>query len=150
MPSTITRQKIMDAVIARLAAITGPATYYTNFGGRVFDWRKTPIGNDELPALNVMDPDDVALLNEMKGGGTDLPHDLTVIVSVPVFGTSADMRKAIADVYKAISTDETWGGLAYLTDPLGDTINVAQEDRRVLSVDITLQIKYKTTKWEES
>ena len=160
MPSTITRQKLVDAVKARMATILTSAGYYTNLGLKVSEWRATPFGEEELGGCSVSDPEDVPIQESIKGGGTVQDRWLTVVISLPFSGGSftsgATMRQAVADVYKAIGAAtpgfnlESWGGLAMLTEDMGNTKVVSQEEHRLIGVDITIRIMYRTRKWQES
>jgi hypothetical protein len=160
MPSTITRQKLVDAVKARMATILIANGFYTDIGKNVMEWRTAPIGDEDLGSCSVSDPEDVPIQESIKGGGTVQDRWLTVVISLPFAGGSstsgATMRQAVADVYKAIGAVtpgfnlESWGGLAMLTEDMGNTQVVRQEEHRLIGVDITIRIMYRTAKWQES
>ena len=158
--STISRQLLLDAVKARLATIRTAAGYYTDIGATVSEWRVTAFDEGELNAVTVRDPEDLPIAGTIQGMNAVMDRHLTVVIGLPFWGGSAEaaavVRKAVADVYKAIGASdgiypgEQWGGLAMQTEDLGNTLVVRQEDQKVVGVDITIRIQYRTTKWQES
>jgi hypothetical protein len=161
MASTITAQRIIEKVAARLATIKVTNGFYTDSGTEVSEWRTTPFHDNELgKALTFRDDGDEPFDHIAKGNSALQDRWLTVIISAPFRGGSATagekIRKVIADVYKAIgaTTDghlgETWSGIAIATSDEGAKPFVDQEERQVLSVDITIKIWYRTEKWKES
>lgn len=146
-----TRQDIVAAIVTRLQAINGTGGYHTNFDGNVQQWRVTGIHPNELPCLIVRDTSDEPIQESIGGGNSYIDHDLTVTISLPLSGTTPEaFRNEIADVYKAIGSDEYWGGLAHFTTPLGDEAVMNQEEGKYVGVDVHIKIRYRTTKWGES
>ena len=62
--------------------------------------------------------------------------------------TATNARKALADVIKAIGTDDKWGGLARRTLPKKDEITVDQESDRVGGARIEFIVEYSRRPWE--
>jgi hypothetical protein len=123
MASTI-RQKIVDEIRRRLAAITIANGYETDLGlGPIDEW---PIGyqDDELPALGVFD-----LVNVMVKEYADEKAIINRLpIQVRIFlkrePTPATVRKMLADTQRAVvhdpttgTRDYTLGGLAVDTLP---------------------------------
>lgn len=146
-----TRQQIVAAIETRLKAIDGTGGYHTDFNSNVKQWRIAPLGNSELPCVVVRDFADEVIQESIGGGNSLIDHDLSVDISLPLSGTVPEnFRNEIADIYKAIGTDETWGGLAHFTQQLGDEVVMHQEENKYVSVDIHIKIRYRTTKWAEN
>lgn len=146
-----TRNSIVEAIVTRLKAIDGTGGYHTDFNENFKQWRIAPIGNSELPCGVIKDFADEAIQESISGGNSLIDHELSVDISLPLSGTvPGDFRNQIADIYKAVGQDETWGGLAHFTQQLGDEIVMNQEENKLASIDIHIRIRYRTTKWEES
>jgi len=142
------RQQIMDAVKTRLQGITVANGYDFNLGSHVFEWRTTTLNDNEIPGIVFRDVQNV----KIEGGpvayfrwGLNIEIDI-----ITQGGTSiADIRKMLGDVYKAIGTDHSWGGLAILTEqPNNDEIQSEQQERKITGVSIRLQIIYDSPLWE--
>lgn len=147
------RQQIVDAVVARLKQINGQPNYHTNFQQHVFDYRTTTINDEELPAINVQDDDEKLFKEQSKGGAQVIDWDLTLTVDI-VFKTGSasvsDLRKGLADVYKAIGADISFGGLVEWTTIQGDHILKTQDESVVTGARAIIHLFYRTTKWQEN
>jgi len=157
----ITAQQIIDKVAARLGTIKTTNGFYTNSGTTTKEWRTSPYNENELGlSLTFRDDGDEPFKTSLLGDDAIQDRWLTVIISLPYRGGSAAaaeyIRKAMADVYKAIGTatdgrrGEEWSGLAEATEDQGSKPFFDQEERQVLSIDITIKIWYRTKKWKES
>ena len=62
--------------------------------------------------------------------------------------TAEQVREMIEDVYKAIAQDDTWDGLAIDTNPVSEEIEIGQNDKISGQATITVEIEYRTAKWE--
>jgi hypothetical protein len=101
------RQKIVDEIKRRLAAITIANGYESDLGlGPIDEWPVTYL-EDELPALGVFD-----LVNTMvqdyaqqKGLINELPMQVRIFLSREP--SPATVRKYLADVQRAVITDPT-------------------------------------------
>lgn len=118
------RQKIVDKLDLRLAAISVANGYNTELGSRPRAEWPTAFQEDELPAVGMFD-----LVNRST---QSIPREKRIPNALPLQvrlflkrdTTPAEARKMIADVMKAIITDPvsgqrdpTWGGLAIDTKP---------------------------------
>lgn len=108
MPET-KRQKLIDAVLARMQTIRTANGYETDLGSNVDDWRVN-WDSKELPALSVLDTvAEVAFLNDQPTAARQM---CTLPVMLRIYGKSdsraADLRKMLADVVRAIGTDPYW------------------------------------------
>jgi hypothetical protein len=115
------RIQILTALAARLATITIANGYRTNLGSDVHEW-----------AVTTLDPNESSLRVEYRDetGTTEWYsamlhlHTLPVTLRVSCKNNTAGaalstMRDAMADIYTAIFTDVTFGGLAEDTNQEG-------------------------------
>lgn len=100
------RQKIVDAVVARMRTILIANSYSTNIGQNVFDWRVN-FQDDELPAVSVCDlPAQVA--DDSQNGKLDrtiwlMPIQIRIYAAKDE--TPANIRTMVKDVQAAIRVD---------------------------------------------
>lgn len=104
------RQKIVSAIVTRMALINGTGSYETNIGGRVKD-SETNWAQDQgsLPAISVFD-------GEATATPTSTGRSLGTIHSMPITikgfceqgTTAAAARKLIKDIKTAIRVDDKW------------------------------------------
>jgi hypothetical protein len=147
------RDTIFDLVKARMATITVANSYRTAIGSNVSVWRARPFWKNEAEGVDVRDPAESSDVSITEDKALDR-HSLTV--EFRVFGkTHEQVRNQIADVYQAIGRDEYWtnsGGtqLALETNPKGNTMEVDQDEDKILGATITIEIVYDTNKFSES
>lgn len=141
-----TRQDIIDAIDTRLKTIKTTAGYKTNAGNNVFDWLDRDLADSELDAIIYRDKSSVMDMSDFDSKISSVIVEIEVKTKSTTT-TAAQVRKMIEDVYKAIGTDETWGGLALQTMPKTDDINVQQSDKITGSGTIMIEIQYESTKW---
>lgn len=135
-----TRQQIVDALEARLKTIT-------SIGGKVFVWRKSPVTVAETPCLLVAD-----LTAECSDDGDTIGsrlHTLTVeILAVTSSKTSASQaRNLLTDIFSAIGSDNSFGGLALYSDPVAHEINTETDGDITAAVKVAMQVAYRTSTW---
>lgn len=138
------RQQIINAVRARLGTIRTAAGYATDIGANVLEWQTTPIPVEDLPAVCFKDTD-----TEIEAW-TMRERDNRIALVIEAVGqgiTAATARSYLEDVYRAIGTDETWGGLALVTEPAGDSIELKTEDEDVGRATVRITIEYQVGKW---
>ena len=141
------RQQIMDAVKARLQNITVANGYMTNLGNNVYEWKETAFAENEMPGIDYRD----ALCERFSSVLNRFRWRLSVGIEIATQNSTAvsDVRKMIADVYKVIGTDDTWGGLAIITEqPESDEMRVTKEERFIAGALIGVFIIYETSLWE--
>ncbi len=134
----------MAAIVTALGTIKTTAGYSTNLGNSVKEFRTVPVAKaaDGLTVYdrgqeNVGSADQVKALTEWR---------LEVMVDITYTTTSAqNIRKAIADVYKAIGVDDTYSGKAHFTVPVNDEMNLIQEEKKVADARIIFHVYYRTT-----
>jgi len=136
------RQKIVDAIDARLKTIKTANGYQTNLGNNVFEWRVTPLNSDtELPGAVYSDTQDTIDLTI----GLHL-HTLKIVINMAAKGSASpsDMRKLIGDIHKMIGVDVTWGGLAEDTKITSEIILPAHEENKFMGIEITIEVEFTT------
>lgn len=140
MPTPV-HQKIMDAVKARLVTIDGTGSYNTDLSSSVYEWSPV-LEISKLPAAVYRDTGQTL--------GEEISkhlHTLAVEVSLTVASgasTLADLRKLIADVYRAVGVDQQWSALAILTEWQGFSISYDEESKDIASALVTFLINYRT------
>jgi hypothetical protein len=150
------RQKLVDAVKARLAAISVAGGYNHDLSGKVFVWRDISQGAAsfqaaELPALNIRDTDGNPEL--LRLGNTALNNELLFEVDCVTKTDPVDenVRKLMADVYRAIGSDRYWTvssvRLAQDTLPRGDAMAVVHGQNRYGQALIKFAIIHRTGFW---
>jgi hypothetical protein len=141
------RQQIIEAIDTRFKAILKTGAYKTDIGQHVFDWLSRDLDPAELPALiykdisNAISVDTLVLYNNKI--------TLEIELKAETAGTTAEsLREMIEDVYKAIGTDDTWGDLAIDSEPVSEEMTMEQADKIVGSAKLTIEIEYRTPKWQ--
>ena len=149
----------MDAVKERLAAITTANGYQTNLGARQHEWLSRKLNPDELPAHVVRDGEAKPVFEE---GGRDASQfkwrlPFTVDLIFPEEGATVEQaRLGIADVYQAISVDDTWKvateddgeeELAARTVPVSDRVMSDKEGNFLGGARIEFFIEYYLDRW---
>jgi len=146
------RADIVNAIVTKLGTIATSGGYLTNIGAKASEWRTVPVGESDL-FLTIRDTTDELGQEFLRGVTNEQMHALTVEVHVVASDQGASaasfIRKAIADIYKAIGADDKFG-LSYVlkTDPVKDDFEVTQEERKAAGAIVTLSVQYRTTKWE--
>lgn len=141
------RQKIVDAVIARMQLIRTANDYQTDVGARVDDW---PVRYDaaELPALGVLDLPDTVGKESIESKGAK--HRMRM--QVRIFSSSATqssvLRQMIGDVVAAIGVDLTWGGLAMDTEPASEGFIIPNEAMEVAGAAIEFVVVFNTATFD--
>lgn len=140
------RQQIITALDTRLRTITIANGYHTNAGQRVFDWLDRDLADTELDAIVYRDPANEILQETFNQINNRVRVEIEVKTK-SASTTGAQVRKLIEDVYKAIGTDETFGGLAHEAQPVSENIDIQQADKIMGSATVVIDIYYMTTKW---
>lgn len=140
------RQRIMDALKARLETILIAGGYKTDAGKNVFAWRKFGIPDTELPALVYQDTD-----HTQDQGAIDLVDNFleVTVEAIAIKGATSEdqIREMLADVITAIGTDETWGGLAFDTSQPSTPMDAEQMEKKLFGSRITFTIEYNTERF---
>jgi hypothetical protein len=159
MATTVKTTLIVEALQTRLIArLTGAGGYYTNVAGRVFIRKLNPLNPDvETPAVNIH-----YLPMSVDGEGAKGPKNIwnrDVVITVQCVLKDAtlydDADKFVEDIFKAVGEDETFGGLAIMTNPLTDQKGGVKENEEYLEseicvIDVPLKTIYRTDKYAET
>lgn len=139
--------EIMDALKTRLQTILIANGYQTDAGQKVFVWRATPLGENEVPAIMADDTDishdDGAIMGMTR-------HTMTVGLVAVISGTSSlvEARKTRADLKKCLFGFHTMGGLANRLDVLKTAIEMKQFENLIAGATAQVQIEYDTPRGE--
>jgi len=131
------RRQIIDAVTARLAAVTGIVSCHA--------WRKTPYSPNELPGLLIGDLTDTITAESLEQHN----HNLSIEIVLLVSGTTpADRaRELAAALLTALGTDDKWSGLAIYSNPETVTMDAETVGDAVVAARININILYHTDRW---
>ena len=153
MPTTITRQIVVDKLKTVLQTVRKSAGYYTDLGAKVESWRLKSYFKNTAAAINIKDRSDVSDLDaEDESLET---HSLNVELELLFKAAVSDeeARKGIADVKKAVATleaDATWNGLVDRVRPDGDEMDVAEDEDRIAGVTVKLVVEFLTQAFQEA
>ena len=132
------RQQIINALIARMKAISGV--------NGVYPWRITELAPSETPIIIIKDTIDSMPEDGVIGR---IDHELTVELSALFFGNDAteEAREMIASIAAAIGTDSTFSGLVY--DTIITSAEISVDDAGQLNTTATLSIiiNYRSDFW---
>jgi hypothetical protein len=145
------RQKIVDAVIARMQLINGTGSYTTNVGGRVEDSR-TNWQQADMPAISVFDGD--AIANPTSAADAkSVVHEMPILIKGFVEqGTDASTcRTLIKDILTAIRVDDKWSvasvPLVMQSRPVRESITRNPDSFEVEACEVEIGVFYITQKF---
>ena len=144
---TTRRQQILSYLDALLATITVANGYRTNLGQDVHEWQPHALDPNES-TLRVEYRDEAGTTGYIAVGEHlhTLPVTLRVTTKNNTSGSALEaVRAAIADIYAAIYTDVTFGGLAEDTNQEGQVKeSYGEAADRAASAEVTYVIEYTT------
>lgn len=143
------RQKLVSAIVTRMALINGAGDYTTNIAGRVKDSETNWAEDQEtLPAISVFDGDAVA--NPTSPNPRSTVHEMTVLIRFYAEQgvTAANCRNGIKDIKTAIRQDTKWTvagiPLAMQTREVRESITRSPESFEVEGSEVEISIQFKT------
>jgi hypothetical protein len=155
------RQRIVDAVIARMMLINGTGVYETALGTTIDENgdtvpsvadSRTHWEQDELPAISVFDGDAIA-----SGRSSVDPKAIIHRMSILIRGyvvqttTAADCRTLIKDILTAIRQDDRWTvsnvKLVMQSEPVKDAITRNPESFEVEACEVEFEVQFMTEKF---
>lgn len=142
MPTSI-RQQIITAITTRFAAILTSGGYETDIGARVTLWNVKPIDERTLRGIDLMDVEEETTDQVTR----HQDHTLTmwaVVHAKEGDETAAYLRKAIADVWRAIGSDRRWSTLARDTLPIKSEMLFNQAGQLNGAARIQFKVLYRT------
>jgi hypothetical protein len=139
-------QQIINALDVRLKTILTANGYQTNLGRNVYEHRVADLQETELPALIYRDISSVSEVLTIQGPTSRHEHTLEVTLDIRVSGATApdNVRRALADTYKVLGTDPTFGALVVRTEWRGHEMQVEQESNTIAGITITIGLVYRT------
>lgn len=147
------RSSIVTAMKARFETIidvTELDPWYTTLGNNVGVWRTVPLKDTELPYLNIRDTVE-EVVDDTQGGASGRMTQRRLTVELEIVSPDiATLRNCQHDVELAISSDETWDGLALRTQPISSEVLATQERDGVGGMVITVRVDYRTGRWSVS
>jgi hypothetical protein len=136
--ATSIRQQIVTKADTLFKTILTANGYETNLGSHVFAWRDTAFSDAEILGMRYRDTAEEITPHAM---GTEM-HRLTIEAEIADLGSSApeNVRKAAADLEKALQTKLTWDSLALHTTFEASEMNVEQAENisAALKLEITI------------
>ncbi len=143
------KKRILSAIDSRLKSILKVNGYETDAGENVFYWRTEPIPEDRLPGIVYRDT-----VNRVEvGAGGLYENTLTVEIRGYAAGSGDEETKALvekigADIEKAVSQDDTWGGLALTTEKESEECDLERRERVYGQATVTVNVEYRTNRWD--
>jgi hypothetical protein len=142
------RQRIVSAIVTRMALINGAGDYETDVGGRVKD-SETNWGQDQehFPAISVFDGDAMGTPTS-KGEPLGTIHTMAVLIKyyAEQGTTAANCRKGIKDIMTAIRVDDKFGGLVMQTREGRNAIARTEGSFEVEGAEVEIEVQFKTSK----
>lgn len=144
------RQKIVDAIIARMQTIKTVDGFLTNIGENVRDY-ETNWQTEEMPGLSVCDLVSDNSSEDYHDGGLqfyEMPVALRIFANART--DAALLRKMIADINTAIGKDVRWKvneiGLADWTKPMREGIihDNTNNNFEIAGAEVVILIRYHT------
>jgi hypothetical protein len=141
------RQSIVDALQARLQTITTDNGYSTTIAN-VDVWKTVAYEQHNLPSIEIRDVDAVLSQEGISSGRID--HQLPFELAVSFVGDESpeSARDIIADILRAIGTDETFGELAYKTEPNGVGLYANSLNTELAQGQVEITVYYRTSAWD--
>jgi len=139
----MTRKTIISSLITALKNIDGTGTYSVDVENRVYDWRKKPLFDKDVPALIVYDNKDNIDPEEMSGSSNEWTHKLEIeieFVCKPGSISADSIRDLITDVYAALGTDRTLGGSCLSVYGVSDSITIPDEQLKEIIAGAVINI----------
>lgn len=128
-----------------MATITIANGYQTDIGAKVTKWDQTPITERRMKGVDISDPEELSF----PGVTLHQDHELTVHAVVhckdEAGATPEYLRNAIADIWRTIGLDRTWGNLARTTEPIKSEISVDQAGQITGGARVQFKVKYRTS-----
>jgi hypothetical protein len=151
---SIRRQDILSAIKTRMQNISVANGYHSAMGVNVFVWRTSSLDPNVLPALIIRD---MSQAKDQEGENAPYSFDTwRMQIEIEIVGqsggtTDVSIRQMIADVYKAIGVDDTFGGVAITSFLLDDGIILNDQQSKVVGgATIHFEILYRTSKYQEN
>lgn len=147
------RQKIVSAVVTRMALINGAGSYETDLDSRVKDSETNWAQDQEtLPAVSVFDGDATGTPS-VNNRNLGTIHLMPIIIRgfLEQGTTAANARKLIKDIMTAIRVDDKWSvagaPLVMQTRQVRDGILRNQDSFEVEGCEVEIEVQFLTQKF---
>lgn len=139
------RATIIGLLVIKLQTITVANGYSTAIGTKVYPWRKTPLGESELPCLIVQDMDINRDLSAVLGMSRNTMN-VEIVGLLSGSATAANARALEYDLITCLHGYETLGGCASFMQVDRSSITMEQNENIGGAVTMTLSIEYDTAR----
>ena len=150
------RQKLVDAIVARMQTILTANGYETDLGTNVADWRLN-WQDDDLGSTGAISVCDL-VAEAAPTAGRQNPQETIWLLPVQIrfqfkrTDTIAELvRKGIRDINAAIRTDDRWTvsnvGLAMITRPLREGPIIPEDSFEIVGGVVEFELQYITQKF---
>lgn len=139
------RQSICDNILARLKTISKSNGYYNDYK-LVDEWKLSALKKEAYPAILLVD--DTNIVTAYDRLKTDFNLRITVAILCQSEDAPSDLRKYIADVYQCIGVDITCDGLCFDIEPLGDVMNLQQQENVYGDVELKFNVIHNCKSWD--
>ncbi len=145
------RIQIVKLLKDRLKEIRKSNYYRTDIGNNVLEWVVTQLGSYELPAIIIRDLSAENISTASVGPYDKTRWRLNLVISVTTYGDSCvkECREAMQDVYQCIGKDDTINGNALMIQVVRDSIVVEQNEDKVCTGTIELEVLFETQTWSD-
>ena len=148
-------QQIQSAIDTRLRTILITNSYKTNAGSNVFYWRTADFAQDEagnfaeMPGIKyyetVEKTETISMAIELNTTTLNIECLATGSVDSTV---KQILDQMYSDVLKCVGVDETWGGLALLTELKGHEVKLEREEILTGSILAIFEVQYRHKRWD--
>lgn len=153
MPTTITRQILVDKVKTILQTVKKSNGFYTDLGNKVETWRVKSYFKNTAAAINIKDRSDDSSLDAEDESleRHQLNVELNLLFKASV--TDEEARKGITDVKRAVlglESNPEWSNLVDRIRPDGDEMDVDEDEDRIAGANVKFVIEYTTLALQEA
>jgi hypothetical protein len=145
------RQKICAAVLAGHLTILKSNGYNSDLGKQMEEWRGTDFNIDDIlpgsPGGTIADTLEEDSEKVTLHQDHDLTFELTVVLA-EADQTPKIARQVIADTFKILGVDRTWGNLAYRTLAGKTEMDVSQDKKKIMGFRRTFKVVYRTRNFD--
>jgi len=146
------RQKIVDAIVARMQTILVTNGFATDIGTRVED-SQTNWDQNQLPAISIFDmpANAEAAPNPANTRHTVWTQPIQTRVYLEVGTDAKNARKAIKDIWQAVRSDPQWTlsgeKVAMFTTPISEGFVYPPDSFEIVGVAVEFNVTYITGKF---
>ncbi len=152
---TPARQRIVEAIFAKLKTITKANGFRTNIGENVFRWKLTPWGEMDAQGRQYLDGcnlrDKTCSMVASVSGSMNWVLEIEIEIYGDGEGSDTFLRSAEADVISLIGQDTKWGvsdlNARTWTKDFRTEMGLKQEERIISGMLISFSVEFTTPYW---